>query len=245
MSTQPAVSDNTLATAPALHLKRHSVFAVTPLGKGEKKEETVHETELTSNIPQEPGVSVADLLAKRAEVEQPEEDIAPHTLQTAEPAPAELTKAEPAKPEPAEDLAKKPIEDKPAAQSDQQDATVDHDKASETNKDQKDDQNIEDDESLAKVLQSDESPSKRGEQSESLKEAAKELNEEDGRPHYELYGGKPVIVVHKGSGSMPAVMWILWFFVCVLLAVVIVDVLLDAGIITTTYEVPYTNFIKD
>lgn len=64
----------------------------------------------------------------------------------------------------------------------------------------------------------------------------------DERPRHELYGGKPVIVIHKHS-KHSALKAILWIILCLILAVAIVDVLLDAGVITTNYDVPYTDFL--
>ncbi len=86
------------------------------------------------------------------------------------------------------------------------------------------------------------------EHSETLKGALKDLddNEEvdsNGRHHQGLYGGKPVIVVHKAHGSQSAVMWVLWFIICLGLAVLIVNFLLDAGVIATSYNVPHTDIL--
>lgn len=79
------------------------------------------------------------------------------------------------------------------------------------------------------------------EHSQALKDAMKDM---DGKPqHHELYGGKPVIVVHKEHGAMSAVAWVFWFFLCLGLAVLIVNFLLDAGFIETTYRVPHTNIL--
>jgi hypothetical protein len=61
-------------------------------------------------------------------------------------------------------------------------------------------------------------------------------------PHHELYGGKPVIVIHKGHSGNSALNAFLWLLVCLLLAVIIVDVLLDMNIITTTFNIPHTNW---
>jgi hypothetical protein len=68
-----------------------------------------------------------------------------------------------------------------------------------------------------------------------------ELSEE--HPHHELYGGKPVIVIHKARGAQATLNWILWLIFCLLLALVIVDGLLDADIIKTDYNVPHTNIL--
>lgn len=79
------------------------------------------------------------------------------------------------------------------------------------------------------------------EHSDSLKQAMGELEDHEGKPHYELYGGKPVIVVHKHH-RMSALVWMGWFLFSVTVSLLIVNFLLDAGIIVTDYIVPHTNF---
>jgi hypothetical protein len=85
------------------------------------------------------------------------------------------------------------------------------------------------------------------EHSQALKDELQTMDdkpEEGVHPHHELYGGKPVIVIHKAHSAHSALNWILWFIFCVLLALVIVDVLLDAGVITTDYSVPHTHYLQ-
>lgn len=85
--------------------------------------------------------------------------------------------------------------------------------------------------------------------SQALKDAMKDMegkggaDKSDRSQHHELYGGKPVIVVHKEHGAMSATAWVLWFFLCLGLAVLIVNFLLDAGFIETTYRIPHTNIL--
>lgn len=102
------------------------------------------------------------------------------------------------------------------------------------------------DDSLDAVLQaeekSDHATGNANGQTDTLKAAMKDLDDKDGRPHYELYGGKPVIIVHKGK-RLSGLMWTVWFMVCLGLALLAVNVLLDAGIITTDYVIPHTNFL--
>lgn len=81
------------------------------------------------------------------------------------------------------------------------------------------------------------------EHSESLKQAMNDLQEHDGKPQYELYGGKPVIVVHKRHGAS-ALAWVGWFLFSLVLTAVIIDLLLDSGLIVTDYIIPHTNFFK-
>lgn len=80
------------------------------------------------------------------------------------------------------------------------------------------------------------------EHSQALKDEIKTMNEK-GTTHHELYGGQPVIVVHKEHGPMSAVTWVLWFFLCLGIALVIVNFLLDAGFIVTNYKIPHTNIL--
>lgn len=79
--------------------------------------------------------------------------------------------------------------------------------------------------------------------SESLKQAMDELQDHDGKPKYELYGGKPVIVVHKHHGTS-ALAWVGWFLFSLVLTAVIINLLLDSGLIVTDYIIPHTNFFK-
>lgn len=81
------------------------------------------------------------------------------------------------------------------------------------------------------------------EHSASLKQAMDDLQEHDGKPQYELYGGKPVIVVHKHHGTS-VLAWVGWFLFSLVLTAVIIDLLLDSGLIVTDYIIPHTNFFK-
>jgi hypothetical protein len=110
--------------------------------------------------------------------------------------------------------------------------------------------------SLADILR--EEPTQTQEHSQALKDAMKEIDQK-GQKHdheehhavdkqdsrHDLYGGQPVIVVHKDHGQMSPMAWVLWFVFCLLLAMTIVNFLLDAGYIETNYEVPHTNLIGD
>ena len=80
------------------------------------------------------------------------------------------------------------------------------------------------------------------EHSEALKDAIKDLGNTDLR-HHELYEGKPVIVVHGNHGRHPVLSWVLWFMVSVLIALLVVNFLLDAELITTDYSLPYTDLL--
>ncbi len=95
--------------------------------------------------------------------------------------------------------------------------------------------------SLAHALSED--SDKPQEHSDALKDAIKDLDSKDAPAHHELYGGKPVIVVHKPHGKQSAAMWMLWFFVCIGLALLIVNFLLDAEIIETMYNVPHSDIL--
>jgi len=98
-----------------------------------------------------------------------------------------------------------------------------------------------DDNSVSAVLSGDEASATQ-EHSQALKDAMEDLDE-NGVHHHELYGGKPVIVVHKAHTSKSLLMGLLWFVICLALALVLVDVLVDANIITIPYDLPTTNFL--
>lgn len=92
-----------------------------------------------------------------------------------------------------------------------------------------------------------EDPQQTIEHSQALKDELQSMGdkpEEDTHPHHELYGGKPVIVIHKAHGAQATLNWILWVIFCLLLALVIVDALLDAGVISTDYNVPHTHYLQ-
>lgn len=83
--------------------------------------------------------------------------------------------------------------------------------------------------------------------SQALKDELQNIDdkpEEGVHPHHELYGGKPVIVIHKAHSPQATLNMILWIIFCFLLALVIVDVLLDSGVITTDYNVPHTRLLQ-
>lgn len=81
------------------------------------------------------------------------------------------------------------------------------------------------------------------EHSQALKDEIKGMDAKGGEQHHSSYDGKPVIVIHKEHGPMSAVTWVLWFIVCVGLALLIVNFLLDADFITTNYKIPHTNIL--
>ena len=87
--------------------------------------------------------------------------------------------------------------------------------------------------------------------SPALKEALNDLGSDvpaDGEEHphhHELYGGKPVIAIHRHRGGSSAVAVILWLLVCLVMAVAAIDLLADAGIIEIPYNIPITDFIKN
>lgn len=80
--------------------------------------------------------------------------------------------------------------------------------------------------------------------SQALKNELKEMNSSDEPVHHELYGGKPVIVIHKAHGKNSPLATVLWIIACLLVALLIVDVLLDAGVIVTDYNVPHTRLLQ-
>lgn len=222
-SNTPEVADTTLAPAPTVKLSHQTLLAT--------KADNLIPDEPVSSSPVEQGVSVADLIAKKSEPIvitaadndeepklpplEPTPDVAPEI--TADPAPEPEPKLEPAKTN-----VESPAPSEPQLQPEPVSAPTDEP------------------DSLAQALKSD-NDGQPQEHSEALKGALKDL---DGQPvHHELYGGKPVIVVHKPHGKHSALMWSLWFFLCVGLALAIVNFLLDAGVIETTYQIPYTDLL--
>lgn len=233
-SSQPEVADNTLTQpnpAPQLQLQHKRVELKPSPEATAAKDETA-----PAAMTEERGVSVAELLAKRAENDKPAQPAAAATDQE-QPQPTKAEQQETAKPndEPKAD-AKTP---EAAEAADEPQSEPEPESKSEPNTSEKP---AEDDDSLAQALKEDaEAPQQH---SESLKEAIKDLDgEHEARPHHELFGGKPVIVVHKDHHTS-GLMWFVWFIVCLILAVVIVNFLLDAKVITTTYDVPYTDILQ-
>lgn len=95
--------------------------------------------------------------------------------------------------------------------------------------------------SVADILKEEESEPQ--EHSQALKDEIKGMGDSKAEGHHEQYDGKPVIVIHKEHGPMSAVAWVLWFFLCVGLALLVVNFLLDADFITTNYNIPHTNIL--
>lgn len=103
------------------------------------------------------------------------------------------------------------------------------------------------DDSVAAVLAADAKAdsSSPQEHSPALKHALKELDEQpEEAHHHELYGGKPVIVVHKPHRAGSVLGAIAWFIICLILAAVVVDLLIDAGYISIPYDIPTTHFFQ-
>jgi hypothetical protein len=247
-SNQPEVADNTMTTSS--HVRLNHQIRINP-GAGEDAENSddtaIEASSKTATLaPPEQGVSVSDLLAKKNAVAAPDvEKSEAETVKTTEveSEPAVTEDSDPA-PELAADkpAAEEPADDKPAAETTKPAETAPDSKPAPAKSES---ENAND--ALADVLR-DDTPGPAPAHSEVLKEAIKELDEDevgkDGRHHHELYGGKPVIVVHKDHGTKSALMWALWFFLCVGLAVLIVNFLLDANVINTSYNVPHTDLLK-
>ncbi len=225
------VADTTLATPPTVRLSHQTLLAT--------KADVTNVTGLASK-PTERGVSVADLIAKKSEpivitnsdadaepklppLEAPEATTAVQSEEKQEVTPPVTTETEVT-----------------AAVSDKNTPEVTTDLEPKLPKLSTPSPKTDEPDSLAQALKADDDQPQ--EHSEALKDA---LNDLSGQPaaHHELYGGKPVIVVHKPHGKHSALMWSLWFFFCLGLALLIVNLLLDAGIIETTYNVPYTDFL--
>jgi hypothetical protein len=239
-ANQPEVADDTIkqpSTAPALNLSKHKVIGIKPSDGLEAAKIFPAAAGQGAAANAEKGVSVSELIAKRsakgedAEVEPTEE------------APAEDLPTEDSKEEKPEVKSESESEEAPAEEKEPE---------KEEEKAKAEPTKVEDvkppaEGSIEAALQDDEQ--KPQEHTESFKEAMKDMEGgeaagHEGHQHHELYGGKPVIIVHSEHGLKAALLWMLWFFVCVGLALLIVDLLLDAQIITTTYNIPHTNYFK-
>jgi hypothetical protein len=78
------------------------------------------------------------------------------------------------------------------------------------------------------------------EHSPELKSAIEDYDNEEP----ELYGGKPVIVVHEPHPLATTLKWIFWFIVSVGLALLALNFLLDAGVVSVGRDLPHTNLLE-
>ena len=236
-STQPAVADTTMRQAmPGPRLNLGQLGGAQSGGQLDVGDDTTVSKEKV--MPEEKGVLVSDLMAKKQAAEAAQE---PKSVES--PAP-ELVSSVAATKEPEE-----------AAKTEE--LTMVHERIIQPPKDigtgegeavaaAKEDAPTEDsapapaDDSLEAALEGDDKPR---EQTDELKDAIKDMDSNSLR-HHELYEGKPVIVVHKHHGGKhPALAWTLWFLLCLVLALAAVNLLLDAGVITTDYAIPQTDFL--
>jgi hypothetical protein len=242
-STQPPVADNTLTTpptAPTLQLK-HKELTLEP---SKSAEDLKAKPEGSVATPSEPGVSVGDLIAKRekAKTEEPEPAADKQEPQetVVEEKSAEVTPVEEPEPkaEPESEATKSSANEQtsePPKVEDVKPPVADGAKSA--------GEDVPEDDFMRALRDDHNEPSESQEHSPALKQAIQDLDEKDGRPHHELYGGKPVIVIHREHGAKSALLWILWFIICVGLALLVVNLLLDADIIQTDYNVPHTDFL--
>lgn len=63
--------------------------------------------------------------------------------------------------------------------------------------------------------------------------------------HEQPEHAKPFVAVHRHNYVRIALFWLMWLVVCVALAAAIIDVMLDAEILQTPYDIPHTNFINN
>lgn len=219
-SNQPAVADTTLrqpGPAPQLDIPQPNL-------------DPVAETPKKALAPEEKGVLVADLVAKKQAAATVPEPVAPSTAQAA-PAEAPVEAVEPEKPK------EKTMVHEKTIQPPQQEAgnSAAADAAPEL-------QDTPAEDSLANALK-DDSTGSPPEQTDELKDAIKDMDSSSLR-HHELYEGKPVIVVHKHhTGKHPALAWTVWFLMCLAIALLAVNLLLDAEVISTEYVIPHTDFL--
>lgn len=62
-------------------------------------------------------------------------------------------------------------------------------------------------------------------------------------PKAELYGGRPVIIIHEAHPFLDFLKGLLVFVIGLIVIAAAVNFLLDAGIIETGYDIPHTNFL--
>lgn len=62
-------------------------------------------------------------------------------------------------------------------------------------------------------------------------------------PKAELYGGRPVIIIHEEHPILDFLRGLLVFVLGLVVIAAAVNFLLDAGIIETGYKIPHTNFL--
>ncbi len=64
--------------------------------------------------------------------------------------------------------------------------------------------------------------------------------------HHEakLYSGKPVIVVHEPHPVRSVLRVIVWFIICLAIILLILNFLLDAGVVSLGSDIPHTNLLE-
>lgn len=60
----------------------------------------------------------------------------------------------------------------------------------------------------------------------------------------QLYGGKSVIVIHESHPARDALKSLLWFIFFLGIALVAFNFLLDAGVVSTGYDIPHTDVLE-
>lgn len=75
---------------------------------------------------------------------------------------------------------------------------------------------------------------------EALQEIDKQVKNKNGETSQEHY----VVSIHQHDWLRTIALWLLWVILCAVVAVFIVDLLLDAGILHSTVH-PFTNFFKN
>jgi hypothetical protein len=102
------------------------------------------------------------------------------------------------------------------------------------------------DDTLAGVLTS-EPAAEPAEHSPEFNKALDDLKTSDEGKHPQeakLYGGKPVIVVHEPHPVLSVLKWLFWFIISLGLALLVFNLLLDAGVVSVGSELPHTDIIK-
>lgn len=102
-------------------------------------------------------------------------------------------------------------------------------------------------ENLDKVLNEDETAAAPAEHSDELKSALNDLDKspEGKHPHEaELYGGKPVIVVHEPHPVRSALIALMWIILLLGMGLLALNFLIDAGLVSLGYDLPHTNLLE-
>jgi len=244
----PGVADNTMtqpSSAPLLQTKKR--LTITPMGDRDSSDNSEAEATTASA---DQGASVEELIAKHhqkndelTEAPSPKPDPSPVVIEVPTADPVAVSQLAPSRPAPS-GLPEEVAADRAAAEAAASLLSGEPiEKSFEPASEQSTSREAPTSSAVADILKEEDDQPQPQEHSQALKDELKEMGVNGGpKTHHELYGGKPVIIVHKDH-SMSAVGWTLWFLFCVTLALVAVNFLLDADVITTDYQIPHSNIL--